>query len=91
MVVSLDRISPLSLHKCFRFFLWISSRKPMYRMRIHAVFLAASAVLPLLAACGDTIGPTDDGPLNLWVRDTGVVLEPGETMTLSARVQVPDG
>ncbi|MBA4159620.1 MAG: Ig-like domain-containing protein, partial [Gemmatimonadetes bacterium] len=55
-------------------------------LRIFPILVSAGILL-LLAGCGDILGPRDRGPHGLWIGETGVVLKPGETLTLTARVQ----
>lgn len=57
----------------------------------YAASLLAGAALPLLSGCGDTTGPTVSDPIGLWIGETGVVLDPGQTVTLTARIQVESG
>jgi hypothetical protein len=61
----------------------------LLRMRIPPAL--GGILLLLVAGCSDILGPGREDTLGLWIRETGVVLEPGESMTLSARVQLRPG
>jgi hypothetical protein len=55
-------------------------------LRLRTLLLSGGTLL-LLTGCGDVAGPDRGSPYRLWIGETGVVLEVGETMILTARMQ----
>ena len=56
-------------------------------MRLSRMLLALALPATVLAAGCDIFTPGDDDPHALWISDTGIVLEPGESITLTAQFQ----
>lgn len=49
--------------------------------------LASSGLLLVMAACGDPLSPQGGSFPHLWIRQTGLVIEVGQTVQLSAKIQ----